>query len=78
MNKKFKSAISKLRNEYDFVLINFNGRPVFVRPLDKDEEGCKCNHNKCKRKALMKIFEIDKEKHYSDWECCGRIECDID
>jgi len=73
MDTKSKLAQIKQR-EPAFELINLNGRPVFVRILDDNSFGC----DFCSKRALFKVFEIDKFVHYSSWQWCGSEKCEAD
>ncbi len=74
---KFKTAIKKLKQNFlAFELVNLNDRPIFVRPMYSNEHE-KCSRYGCGKKAIIKVHEIDKEEHYSDWDWCGNIKCDL-
>ncbi len=76
MSKKFNSIIKKLKTKrHPFILINLNERPVFVREMYSNEhEAC----GGCDKKACIKVHEIDKFDHYSDWDWCGNADkCDV-
>lgn len=65
----YQKALKLMFNtELPFSLVNLDGRPVFVRPVDKDDDHY-CDH--CDKKAIMLIYEIDKLEHYSSWASCG-------
>ena len=74
MNKSFNSIVEKLNQ--DFKLINLNGRPVFIRPQTTDDWN-ECCRGCGKKKNTVRVYEIDKFEHYSDWEWCGKTNCDV-
>lgn len=78
MAKTFQSIVKEIKkNNPPFELINLNGRPVFVRPFYRNERE-NCSNCECSKKAIVKVFEIDKQEHYSDWDWCGNPKCILD
>lgn len=57
------------RDIQNFTLVEFHGRPVFIRPLKDYEKDKYCADCKCK--ATMAVYELNS----SYWYYCGG--CDI-